>query len=88
LLKVGEGESRSHPIFSSQYINEHQREHRTDDLVIDVECRLSELFNGCKKTLVYNKEVLTPDGQSVKTVSETKTIEIDAGRSSRRPIVF
>ena len=46
------------------------------------------MFNGCQKTLTYSKEVLTADGQNVKTVKETKTIDIPAGASKKCPIVF
>jgi len=68
-----EGDGRSHPVFSSQYGVEKEDTH-VDDLVIDVDCRLSEIFNGVKKTLTYDKRILTADGQSTKIISETKTI--------------
>lgn len=55
---------------------------------MEVECVLSEIFNGCKKSLTYTKQVLNPDGQSVKEVKETKILEIEPGRSKNNPIVF
>lgn len=32
--------------------------------------------------------MLTPDGQSTKTIGETKVVDIEPGRSAHHPIVF
>lgn len=69
LLQVG-GKGQSHPIFSSQYTqNTDISVKKVDDLVVEVQCLLSELFNGCKKVASYQKEILSKDGQSTQTVT-------------------
>ena len=37
---------------------------------------------------MYPKNVLSLDGQSTQTVTETKEVEIPQGRSQSNPIVF
>ena len=89
MLSVGEGEGKSHPIFSSQYgPNANIAAKKVPDLVVPIECQLSELFNGCKKVRMYQKNVLSLDGQSTQTITETKEVEIPQGRSQKNPIVF
>ena len=72
-MSVGEGEGKSHPIFSSQYgPNANIAAKKVPDLIVPVECLLSELFNGCKKVRSYPKNVLSLDGQNVQVITETK----------------
>jgi hypothetical protein len=42
------------------------------DLVVDVNCTLLEQFNGCRKKISYQKQVLNKDGRSVNEITETK----------------
>ena len=53
-----------------------------------VHCSLTELFNGCSKTLTYDKKVLTNDGKNAEFVKETRTINIVPGESHKTPLVF
>lgn len=48
LLEVGKGKGESHPIFKSQYdlLND---SYRVANLVVPVQCTLTELYNGCTK---------------------------------------
>ena len=87
LLEIGNGEGKSHPIFSSQYAPESEFK-QVPDLVVKVDCTLTELFNGCNKTLTYAKKVLTKDGQSSQETLETKKIEILPGTCKDTPIIF
>jgi len=40
------------------------------DLVVKAECTLTELYNGCLKTLSYSKQMLNKDARSTSTVTK------------------
>lgn len=56
--------------------------------MVPVHCTLTELFNGCTKTVTYDKRVLTKDGKNAEFVKETRTIVIAPGESPKSPLVF
>lgn len=87
MLSIGNDEGRSHPIFSSQY-GDLSKSTAVPNLVVPVNCSLCELFNGCKKTLTYQKQILSKDGQSIIEATETKTINIPPGSCASNPICF
>lgn len=80
MLDLRKCDNIDHPIFASLY-SDYVAQGKVEQLVVSVRCTLTELFNGCVKTLTYEKKVLSEDGQNVKTVVETKTIEILPGSS-------
>ncbi len=86
LLSVG-GPGESHPIFKAQYAATSE-DYRVGNLVVPVHCTLTELFNGCTKTLTYDKKVLTKDGKNAEFIKETRAVLISPGDSSKTPLVF
>lgn len=86
LLDVGD-KGESHPIFKAQYPGGKEG-HRVENLVVEVPCTLSELYNGCTKQLTYDKKVLTTDGKASEVIKESKTVTINPGESAREPIVY
>ena len=73
MLDIRKTDEINHPIFANQYSN-HEAVKNIKPLEIEILCTLTELFNGCKKTLSYYKNVLSHDGQNTQTICETKTI--------------
>ena len=64
------------------------QEESPSDLLIEVPCTLAELYNGCKKTLAYNRSHLNADNSSYRQEQYQKTIEILKGSSSETVILF
>lgn len=58
------------------------------DLVVKIDCTLLEQFNGCKKKISYQKQVLNKDGKTTNTITESKEIEIKPGMSENNKLVF
>jgi DnaJ family protein B protein 13 len=81
------GPGESHPIFKAQYPSTGEG-YQVANLVVNVHCTLTELFNGCTKTVTYDKKVLTKDGKNAEFVKETRTIVIAPGESPKSPLVF
>lgn len=63
-------------------------EETAEDLVIPVLCTLEELYNGCQKTIGYNRSHLNADNTSYRTETHEKTIEILKGTSCDTVIMF
>lgn len=57
------------------------------DLVIKVNCSLTELYNGCRKKIQYTKTALNKDQRTTSEVTETKEIEVRPGMSQKNKIV-
>jgi DnaJ homolog subfamily B member 13 len=85
-LGVGSA-GESHPIFKAQYPITSES-YQVGNLVVPVHCTLTELFNGCTKSLTYDKKVLTKDGKNAEFIKETRTLLISPGDSPKAPIVF
>ncbi|CAD8052917.1 unnamed protein product [Paramecium primaurelia] len=58
------------------------------DLEIQVECTLHELYNGCAKTVSYQRQILNKDGITTRQITETKEIKIDRGIETGQKIVY
>ena len=84
---LGAGEGQSHPVFKAQYpvLND---AYSVPDLVVPVHCSLTELFNGCTKTLSYQRRAIAKDGKNAEFVGETKTITLLPGDGPKSPLVF
>ncbi len=87
LLDLKKNDNINHPIFANQY-SDYLANRFIEPLVVLINCTLTELFNGCTKTVSYTKKVLSQDGQSAQQVLETKTIEIVPGSSAQEDIIF
>lgn len=57
------------------------------DLIVEVPCSLEELFHGCQKTLVFQRNVINADG-SYRTEPGAKVIEIQPGSGEFNEIIF
>jgi DnaJ family protein B protein 13 len=58
------------------------------NVVVDFECTLEELYNGCVKTLVYSRRVLNQDGRTTCEKEEHKEIEIFKGYDKSISLTF
>ena len=63
-------------------------EEKVTDLIIEVPCTLEELYNGCQKTLKYNRFFLNADKSSYRQEKCEKTIEILKGSTKDTDISF
>lgn len=59
-----------------------------EDLIIQISCTLSELYNGCSKTVEYHRRRLNPDKRNTSLQKESKTIQIRAGYSKDTRLTF
>jgi hypothetical protein len=87
LLDLKKNDNIDHPIFANQY-SDYQANKHVVPLIVPIQCTLTELFNGCSKTVSYSKKILSQAGQSAQQIMETKTIEVLSGSSSEEDIVF
>ena len=63
-------------------------EDQPSDLIIQVYCTLEELYNGCQKTLTYNRSILNADNSSFRVEQHEKTIEILRGSGNDTEICY
>lgn len=77
LLDADQG-GESHPIFKAQYQSLNDG-YKVPNLVVPVQCTLTELFNGCTKEVSYDKKVLTKDGKNAEFVKESRVLTINPG---------
>lgn len=61
---------------------------RPQNLEITVPCTLIELYNGCIKTIEYDRQVLNDDNSTLKTIKVFKTLQIRQGMESGQKIIF
>lgn len=61
---------------------------RPQDLELTVACTLSELYNGCIKTIEYDRQVLNDDNFTLKTTKLSKSLQIRRGMRSGQQIKF
>lgn len=60
-----------------------------DDLVIELQCTLRELYNGCMKTISYKKEkLLHYSGRKTENITCEKDIEIRPGYYHKQEVRF
>ena len=58
------------------------------DIVISLDCTLYEFFNGCMKTISFDREKLQHDGRTTKAVNEEVRIEVRPGFSKDTVLTF
>jgi DnaJ-class molecular chaperone len=56
--------------------------------IVNIQCTLNELFNGCSKTVTYSREILNKDGKTTTAIQETRAIEIKPGFNSNSNVCF
>lgn len=71
--------------FGSQNYKENKQK---EDLVVQVECTLVEMYSGCSKTVNFQRLSLNRDGVTTSTASCHKTLEIKPGMQDGEEIRF
>jgi len=81
LIKYGEiMENQNGSMFSSSFGGLYAKEEaQEENLVVELECTLEELYNGCIKKLSYERRVLNSDGRITSVKNEERDIEIFKG---------
>ena len=59
-----------------------------EDLVVTLQCTLSELYNGCSKTVTYKRKVLLHDSKTLAEEEISKLVEVKQGYNSKTKLVF
>ena len=58
------------------------------DLIVDVECTLNELYNGCMKEVRYLKTLLNNDGRTTREETVSRVIDVKPGYENGNQIVL
>jgi len=56
---------------------------RAQDVEVNCECTLEELYNGCIKTISFERDKLLNDGKTSKKTTETINVTIKRGYGSQ-----
>lgn len=90
LIKYGEVmENKNGSMFSSAFGGLYSKEDSpSDNLVVELECSLDELYNGCLKKLVYERRVLNSDGRTTSIKNEERDVEIFKGYDKNTSLTF
>lgn len=59
-----------------------------DDLNVILDCTLDELYNGCKKSVSYNRAKLNDDFSQVFIAEETKRVDVRKGYNNETLIKY
>jgi len=68
--------------------NEEKNEKKAKDIVIELECTLEELYNGCVKNVKYNRKKVSSDSITLKDVEDSIDVEILRGYDKNSVIRF
>ena len=68
--------------------NEKEKEKKTKDIIIELECSLEELYSGCIKNVKYKKKKICSDTIIVEEKEENIDVEILKGYDKNSVIVF
>ena len=68
--------------------NEEKNEKKAKNIVIELECTLEELYNGCVKNVKYNRKKVSSDSITLKDVEDSIDIEILRGYDKNSVIRF
>ena len=58
------------------------------DVFVTVSCTLQEFYNGCFKTVSYERQQLALDGHTIKTQTQLKEIIVKPGYSNLNLLTF
>ena len=78
-------------IDAAQQNNENKKEvkeRKEKDFVIELECSLEELYNGCIKNVKYTRKKISSDSVTLEDVEENIDVEILRGYDKNSVIVF
>ena len=68
--------------------SEEKNEKKAKDIVIELECTLEELYNGCVKNVKYNRKKVSSDSITLKDVEDSIDVEILRGYDKNSVIRF
>ena len=68
--------------------NEEKNEKKAKNIVIELECTLEELYNGCVKNVKYNRKKVSSDSITLKDVEDSIDVEILRGYDKNSVIRF
>ena len=68
--------------------SEEKNEKKAKDIVIELECTLEELYNGCVKNVKYNRKKVSSDSITLKDVEDSIDVEILRGYDKNSIIRF
>lgn len=61
---------------------------KPEDLVIEIECTMSELYNGCAKEIEFERTVINNDGRTTRTAVGKKLVYLLPGYDSSTELRF
>ena len=90
---IRENEKKSREIREKENIvidasKQEKQEKRAKDIVIELECTLEELYNGCVKNVKYNRKKVASDSVSLEDVEDNVDVEILRGYDKNSVIKF
>ena len=90
---IRENEKKSREIKEKENIvidasKQEKQEKRAKDIVIELECTLEELYNGCVKNVKYNRKKVASDSVSLEEVEDNVDVEILRGYDKNSVIKF
>ena len=90
---IRENEKKSREIREKENIvidasKQEKQEKRAKDIVIELECTLEELYNGCVKNVKYNRKKVASDSVSLEEVEDNVDVEILRGYDKNSVIKF
>ena len=90
---IRENEKKSREIKEKENIvidasKQEKQEKRAKDIVIELECTLEELYNGCVKNVKYNRKKVASDSVSLEDVEDNVDVEILRGYDKNSVIKF
>jgi DnaJ family protein B protein 13 len=90
LIKYGElMENKNGSMFSSAFGGLYAGEAALkENLTVELECTLEELYNGCIKKLVYERRILNSDGRTTSRKNEERDVEIFKGYDKHTVLTF
>lgn len=91
LAKICDEEGRELPgsMFGFAFGNQKNAdEHKPEHILLVIECTLSELYNGCSKTVEYERQVMNTDERSTSIVILEKQVNILPGYGDQTELVF
>ncbi len=90
LIKIGEiMENKNGSMFSSAFGGLYAKEEgQAENLVVELECSLEELYNGCIKKLVYERRILNSDARTTSVKNEELDVEIFRGYDKSNVLTF
>ena len=65
-----------------------KNEKKAKDIVIELECTLEELYNGCVKNVKYNRKKVSSDSITLEDVEDSIDVEILRGYDKNSVIRF